>query len=70
MGIPDGSVVENLPVSTGDAEDVGSIPVSGRSPGGGNGNPLQYSRLENLHGQKSLAATVHRISMRQTRLHG
>ena len=37
------------------AGDTGSIPGWGRSPGGGNGNPLQYSCLENLHGQKSLA---------------
>ena len=48
-------MVKNLPVNTGDAEGMGSIPVSGRSPGGGNGNTLQYSRLENSHGQKSLA---------------
>ena len=37
------------------AEDLGSIPGSGRFPGEGNGNPLQYSCLENLHGQRSLA---------------
>ena len=37
------------------AEDPGSIPRSGRSPGEGNGNPLQYSCLENPHGQRSLA---------------
>ena len=55
MGIPGGSVVKNLPVNTGDAEDVGSISGSGRSAGGGNGNPLQYSCLENSHGQRSLA---------------
>ena len=36
-------------------ETQGSIPQSGRSPGGGHGNPLQYSRLENPHGQRSLA---------------
>ena len=36
--------------------DSGSIPGSGRSPGGGHGNPPQYSRLENPHGQRSLAA--------------
>ena len=35
--------------------DVGSIPGLGRSPGGGHGNPLQYSCLENPHGQRSLA---------------
>ena len=37
------------------AGDLGSIPGLGRSPGGGHGNPLQYSCLENSHGQKSLA---------------
>ena len=37
------------------AGDLGSIPGWGRSPGGGNGNPLQYSCLENPHGQRSLA---------------
>ena len=41
-------MVKNLPANTGDARDVGSIPGSGiRSPGGGHGNPLQYSCLEN-----------------------
>ena len=35
--------------------DSGSIPESGRWPGGGHGNPVQYSRLENPHGQRSLA---------------
>ena len=47
-------VVKNLPASAGDARDMGSIPGSGRSPGGGRGNPLQYSCLENPHGQRSL----------------
>ena len=40
-------VVKNLPASAGDIRDVGSIPGWGRSPGGGHGNPLQYSCLEN-----------------------
>ena len=40
-------LVKNLPADTGDARDVGLIPQSGRSPGEGNGNPLQYSFLEN-----------------------
>ena len=40
-------VLKNLPASAGDIRDVGLIPGSGRSPGGGNGNPLQYSCLEN-----------------------
>ena len=44
---PGGSVVKNLPANTGNAGDTGSSPGSGRSPGGGNGNPLQYSCLEN-----------------------
>ena len=48
-------MVKNLPASVGGTGDVGSIPGSGRSPGEGNGNPLQYSCLENLHGQRSLA---------------
>ena len=46
-----------------------SIPGSRRSPGGGHGNPLQYSCLKNPHGQRSLVGyTVHRISKSQTRL--
>ena len=48
-------VVKNLPTSSGDTGVEGSIPGSGRSPGGGTGNPLQYSCLENPHGQRSLA---------------
>ena len=40
-------VVKNLPANAGDLRDVGSIPELGRSPGGGHGNPLQYSCLEN-----------------------
>ena len=40
-------MVKNLPANAGDTGDVGSIPGSGRSPGEGNGNPLQYSCLEN-----------------------
>ena len=53
MGLPGGSVVKNLPANAGDPGDVGLIPGSGRSTGGGNGNPLQYSCLENPHGQRS-----------------
>ena len=45
--IPGGAAVENLPAKAGDSGDADSIPGSGRSPGGGNGNPLQYSHLEN-----------------------
>ena len=46
-GFPGGAVVENLPASAGDAGDAGLIPGLGRSPGEGNGNPLQYSCLKN-----------------------
>ena len=51
-GFPDGSKGEE---STCKAGDLGSIPGSGRSPGGGRGNLLQYSYLENPHGERSLA---------------
>ena len=47
MGPTGGSVVKNLPASAGDIGDRDSIPVSERFPGVGNGNPLQYSSLEN-----------------------
>jgi len=47
-------VVKNPPDNAGDIRDAGSILGSGRSPGGGDGNPLQYSCLENPHGQRSL----------------
>ena len=46
VGLPGGAEVKNLPGSAGRVRDAGSIPESGRSPGGGNGNPLQYSCLE------------------------
>ena len=49
-------VVKNLPANAGDKTDSGSIPGSGRSPGGGHGNPFRYSCLENPHGQRSLAS--------------
>ena len=46
-GFPSGSVVKNLLVNAGDTGGMGSIPGLERSPGGGNGNPLQYSCLGN-----------------------
>ena len=52
MGFPGGSAVKESACNEG---DLGSIPGSGRSPGERNGYTLQYSRLENLHGQRSLA---------------
>ena len=48
MGLPTGLVIKSLLANVGDTGDSGSIPGSGRSPRGGNGNPLQYSCLENL----------------------
>ena len=56
-------MVKNLPASAG---DVGSIPGLGRSPGEGNGNPLQYSRLGKSQGQRSLQGyTVHGVAKSQ-----
>ena len=52
---PGGSVIKNLPVNMG---DMGLIPGSGRPPGEGNGNPLQYSCLENLMGRGAWWATI------------
>ena len=48
-------MLKNPPANAGDIRHKVSIPGLGRSPGGGHGNPLQYSRLENPHGQRSLA---------------
>ena len=48
-------VVKNLPTNAENIRDVGSLPESGRSVGRGHGNPVQYSCLENPHGQRSLA---------------
>ena len=47
-------MIKNLPANAEDMRDAGSIPGSGRSPGVGNGNPLQYSWPRNFHGQSSL----------------
>ena len=54
--------------NAGDARDTGSIPGWERSPGRRHGNPLQYSHLENPHGQRSLRATVHGVTKSQTGL--
>ena len=55
-------VVTNLPANAGDAGDAGLIPRSGRSPGEGNANPLQYSCLENLTDRGAWQATVHEVA--------
>ena len=61
MGLPGGSVVKNLSANKGDTGDSGSISGSGRSPGGGNGNPLQCSCLENSMDRGAWQATVHGV---------
>ena len=58
MGFPGGPVVKNPPANAGDTGDPGSIPGSGRSPGAGNGNPLQYFHLENPMDRGTSWATV------------
>ena len=57
-----GSKVKNLPANAGEAEDLGSILWSGKSPGGGNGNPLQYSCLGNPMDRGAWRATVHGVT--------
>ena len=59
--------VKNLPASAGDIRDTGSIPGLGRSPGEGNGNPLQYPCLENPMDRGAWWVTVHRVAKSQTR---
>ena len=61
-------VVKNLLAHAGDIKNTGSIPGSGRSPGGVLGNPLQYSCLENPVNRGVWRATVHRVAESQTRL--
>ena len=61
-------VVKKLPAYAGDIRDVGLIPGSGRSPGGGHGKPLQYSCLENPMDGGAWWATVCRVANSQTRL--
>ena len=55
-------VIKNPPASAGDARNESSIPGSGRSPGRWNGNPLQYSCLENPRDKGAWQATVHRLA--------
>ena len=55
-------MVKNPSANAGDTEDVGSIPGLGRSPGGGNGNPLQYFCLRNLMDRGVWQATVHGVA--------
>ena len=61
-------MVKNPPTSAGNIRDSGSIPGSGRSPGGGNGNPLQYSSLENPMDRGAWWAIVHGFAKNWTQL--
>ena len=63
QGFPGGSGVKNLPANAG---DLVLIPGLGRSPGEGNGNPLQYSHLENSIDRGAWRATVHGVTESDT----
>ena len=60
-------VVKNPPANAGDLRDADLIPESGRSPGGENGNPFQYSCLENAIDRGAWQATVHEVAKSWTR---
>ena len=62
---PDGASGKEIACQSGDIKDSGSIPGCGRSPGGGHGNPLQYSYLEKLRDREAWWATVHTIARSQ-----
>ena len=68
ISFPNGSTNKESACSAGDAGDAGSIPVSGGSPGGGNGKPLQYSRLEISMNRGALWAIVHGVAKNQAQL--
>ena len=61
-------VIKNLPASAGNIRDTGSTPRLGRSPGGGHGNPLQYSCLEKSMDRGAWRVAVHRAAKSQTQL--
>ena len=66
-GLLSGSVVKNLPASVKDTRDPSSVLGSGRSPRERNGNPFQYSCLENSTDRGARRATVHRVTKSRTR---
>ena len=68
LGFPGGLVVKNLPANAGDVRDAVSTPGLGRSPGGGHGNSLQYSCLENPMDRVAWQAVVHSFTKSWTRL--
>ena len=59
-------MAKNLPANAEDIRDTGSVPGSGRSPGGGHGNPLQYSCLKNPMDSGTWWATVHGAAKNRT----
>ena len=61
-------MVKNMPPNAGDIRDVDVIPGSGRSPGGGHGNPLPYSCLENPKDRRVWWATVHGVTKSRAQL--
>ena len=67
-GFPGGAGIKNLPANAGDAGETGSITGSGRYPGTGNGNSLQYSCLENLMNKGAWWAPVHRVAKSWTQM--
>ena len=67
-GFPAGTIVKIPPANAGDAKGAGLIPVSGRSPGEGNGSPLQYSCLGNPMDRGAWWATIHGVTKSWTRL--
>ena len=67
-GFSGGAVVKNLHDNAGDRRDAGSAPGSGRCPGGGNGNALQYSCLGNPMDRGAWWATVHEVAKSQVQL--
>ena len=68
IGLPQWLSSKESTFSTAATGDEGSIPGSGKSPGGGNGNPLQYSCLENPMDRGAWRDIVHKVSKSQTRL--
>ena len=68
VGFPGGAVVKNPPDSSGDIGDTGSISGLGRSPRGGNGNPLQCSCLENPRDGRAWWAAIYGVAQSRTRL--
>jgi len=66
MDFPGSAVVKNPPANSGDTGDTSLIPRSRRSPGGGNGNPLQYSCLKSPKDREAWRATAHGVTKSRT----